>query len=144
MVEWWKQMKLGRRHREVTKRLLVWLVGKSRVKVVAQQRWKLRDMKNADVLDRLNGLHQDFDSSDITWHRSCYSSFTSESKLERLRKQRLAALEDDTCDSKSVPTGRSATTIINWNLCMFCQTRTDKKLHRVETNQKSASIIKYA
>ena len=38
------------------------------------------------VLDRLNILsHEDFDGLELRWHKTCYSNFSSESKLQRLK-----------------------------------------------------------
>lgn len=131
--------------------------GKHRTTVVADQRRKLGDTANVDVLARLEMLSApEFEELEVKWHKSCYSNFTSEFKLCRLRKQRSAHVHIDTCtgdsehDSPSLsgqqrPTRRSCQSPMDWKLCMFCQRTSDKKkLHSVTTFAKSATVLDYA
>ena len=62
--------------------------GRARTRAVGEQRRQLGDTSYVYVLDRLNILsNEDFDGLALRWHKTCYSKFSSESKLQRLRKQ---------------------------------------------------------
>jgi len=109
--------------------------GKVRTWTVDQLRRKFGDTNYIDVLDRLENLsEEDFSAHEIRWHKACYSTFSSESKLCRLRNKRQASAEtstsakSDSCsNAPSAPTTRSSKTAIDWSLCMFCQAQGKKK-----------------
>ena len=97
------------------------------------------------VLDRLNILsYDDFDGLELRWHKTCYPNFSSESKLHRLRKQcqTSTSIASTSCPIISSTHKRhSCQAAIDWSLCMFCQAHNNKKVHRVETLDKSADLL---
>lgn len=127
--------------------------GKERTWIVAQQRRKHGDTSYADVLERLDVLSEEqFYELEIRWHKNCYSSFSSKSKLDRLKKRHetssglssASATTDHSASTSSAPTTRSSKSAINWSLCMFCQMVGKRKVHRVQTFEKSTDIIEHA
>ena len=120
--------------------------------VINEENFVIPPTRYLDVLDRLEILSQeDFDALEVKWHKSCYGTFSSESKLDRLRKQCQASSQegpstshDHCCSIPSVPTRRSAQKAIDWTLCMFCQSQNKRKIHRVQTLEKSADVIERA
>ena len=97
------------------------------------------------MLDTLNIIsNEEFDGLELRWHKICYSNFSSESKLQRSRKQcqTSTSIASTSCPcTSSTPKRRSCQTAIDWSLCMFCQTHNNKKVHRVETLEKSADLL---
>ena len=129
--------------------------GKERTWAVAQQRRELGDTNYADVLERCASLSEEsFNAQEIRWHKDCYSSFTSKNKILRIRKHEpakalpgsstSAVTEPGQSSSSSASSRRRAKPAINWLLCMFCQTLGKKKVHRVQTLEKSGEILEYA
>ena len=111
----------------------------ARTRAVCEQRRQLI------VLDRLNILSdEDFDGLELRWHKTCYSNFSSESKLQRLRKQcqtsTSIASTSFPCTS-STPKRRSCQAAIDWSHCMFYKAHSNKKVHRVETPEKSTHSL---
>jgi len=50
-----------------------------------------------DIQERLHTLtEEDMNAQVITWHKGCYSTFTSETILERMRKQQQVSAEAST------------------------------------------------
>ena len=119
--------------------------GKARTRAVGEQRRQLGDTSYMYVLDRLNILsNEDFDGLELRWHKTCYSNFSSESKLQRLRKQcqTSTSIASTSCPcTSSTPKRHSCQAAIDWSLCMFCQSHNNKEVHRVETLEKSADIL---
>ena len=119
--------------------------GKARTRAVGEQRRQLGDTSYVYVLDRLNILSdEDFDGLELRWHKTCYSNFSSESKLQRLRKQcqTSTSIASTSCPCiSSTSKRRSCQAAIDWSLCMFCQAHNNKKVHRVETLEKSADLL---
>jgi hypothetical protein len=60
--------------------------GKIRVQEVAIERRKLKDTNNMQTIDRIFNLI-DFAKTSLLWHKGCYTKFTAEDKLNRLRKK---------------------------------------------------------
>ena len=134
------------------------LEGKARIWNVCKQRRQLGDTKYSDLLEELCDLcEDDFMKRDMQWHKNCYASFTSQTKLGRLLKpQHLTPITEETaqCDmsgarvdaqcSQSLPARRSSQRAIDWSLCMFCQKQTKKQIHRVETFEKSTALLSAA
>jgi len=130
--------------------------GKARVKTVAEQRRNLGDTQYADVIERIRIILDDEHSSQtVVWHKDCYSTYTSETQLERLSKKRQHCLAINTAPAvtsdHSTPTvcalgprRRSSQTPIDWSLCMFCQNHSNKSTHRVETMPCSDEITERA
>ena len=118
---------------------------RSRTRAVCEQRRQLGDTSYMYVLDRLNILsNEDFDGLKLRWHKTCYSNFSSESKLQRLRKQcqTSTSIASTSCPcTSSTPKRHSCQAAIDWSLCMLCQSHNNKEVHRVETLEKSADIL---
>ena len=90
-----------------------------------------RDVKYRVAIERIATMQDD---TALVWHKACYSSFTSKSKISRLEKTKASVL---TCASTSSDgdsrcrTLRSSTQPIDWTLCMFCQKAGTTKLSAV-------------
>ena len=118
------------------------LDGKIRTWVVGVERQHLGDDSNAHVLNRLVSYTQEeFSALSLSWHKGCYSCFTSEDRLGRLRKKTESAT---TSYVPSTLTTRSSTCAMNWAKCMFCQEETKAKLHQITSLQKSTQILNCA
>ena len=58
--------------------------GKARTRAIGEQRRQLGDTSYVYVLDGLNiRSGEDFDGLQLRWHKTCYSNFSSESKLQK-------------------------------------------------------------
>ena len=81
---------------------------------------RLFDTENKSVIDRVQALSA-AESNKLWWHKACFSSFTSKSRIERLQKKRQAS---DTHMHEAVTSNailRSSLTSLNCDLCIFCQ-----------------------
>ena len=111
------------------------------------ERLKLHDLDYAVVLERLNKFFADASMVDnpILWHKDCYSSFTSEGRLERLRKQRGLA-SGRKSDEEFAINQRRPTRIepVDWQKCIICQNQDRSKLRTVQTMELSAKLIALA
>ena len=88
--------------------------------------------------------NEDFDGLELRWHKTCCSNFSSESKLQRLRKQcqTSTSIASTSCPfASSTPKRRSCQAAIDWSLCMFCQAHNNITVHRVETLEKCADVL---
>ena len=60
------------------------------MKECVQRRRKFRDVANTEVLDRLESFNEnEWASSEIKWHKTCYSTFSSEQHIRRLQKKQM-------------------------------------------------------
>ena len=87
--------------------------------------------------------NEDFDGLELRWHKTC-CNFSSESKLQRLRKQcqTSTSIASTSCPfTSSTPKRRSCQAAIDWLLCMFCQAHNNIKVRRVETLEKTADVL---
>lgn len=116
--------------------------GLTTLKESASMRHKLRerDVKYRLTIERIATMRDDIA---LVWHKSCYSSFTSKSKISRLEKSKESV---HTCASTSADGGsrhalRSSTEPIDWALCMFCQKSGTTKLSAVTTFKMSKQIL---
>ena len=118
--------------------------GLATLKDSASTRHKLRerDVEYRLAIERITTLQGDIHVAPV-WHKSCYSSFTSKSKISRLEKnKRLVHMSASTSDNEgSRRTLRSSTEPIDWTLCMFCQKSDITKLSAVTTLKMSKRII---
>lgn len=115
--------------------------GLTTLKESASLRHKLRDSKNRVIIDRIMALQEE---ASFMWHKSCYSSFTSKSKISRLEKSSSPNNSSAACSSVNQDQGRnlrSSTPPINWDLCMFCQKTGHTKLSSVTTFKMSKQIL---
>lgn len=116
--------------------------GLTTLKESASMRHKLRErnVKYRLTIERIATMQ-----GDITpvWHKSCYSSFTSKSKISRLEKSEESVLTfaSTSADGGSRLTLRSSTEPIDWSLCMFCQKSGTTKLSAVTTFKMSQQIL---
>ena len=115
-------------------------------------RSKIGDEENRDIIiDRLNEASRLDNKEDITWHKSCYSSFTSQSniyKKERKKSRNKSDLSKDESSANSTSGAstskplRSTVNPTNWNACFFCHDNECKtKLSSVSTFKMSEQII---
>ncbi len=95
-------------------------------------------------MDRIASIRED---TSLVWHKSCYSSFTSRSKISRLEKCNdsvVACISTgirNTDQSASSHSLRSSMQPIDWSLCMFCQNPSQTKLSAVTTFKMSQQIL---
>ena len=75
--------------------------------------------KNIDLLDRLDNV-TDW-SLNYLWHKICYSTFTSENKINRLKVQCTPSSRGSDEKDKPEKITRSSISSVNWDLCLFCQ-----------------------
>ena len=71
------------------------------LKVSSEERRKLGDTANTDVIDAILEAIEGNKAEDLLWHKSCYAKYTDKGKISS------SAL-------------RSKTTT-DWELCIFCQ-----------------------
>ena len=82
-------------------------------------------------------------SKKLIWHKSCYSSFTSKSHLERLKKRyekNLPASSTSEQEQQAVPRlSRTVIPPVDYKLCIFCQADTGSSddIRRVMTKSKT-------
>ena len=118
-------------------------------------RSKLRDIRNRDVINRLEVVLQSTDAESIMWHRNCYAQFTDKGKLQWLQRQNTSSADNDegqTSSNKGACTPSTSTRVlrgsvpaIDWKKCLFCQAVDIKhRLISVTTNKMSAQIIEAA
>ncbi|CAH3018507.1 unnamed protein product [Porites evermanni] len=118
------------------------------LKVSSEERRKLGDTANTDVIDAILEAIEGNKAEDLRWHKSCYAKYTDKGKISRLRKS-----FDSSKDTLSPPetatssTLRSKASSTDWELCIFCQRgSTSKKqtLCSVTTFKMSQQILKGA
>lgn len=88
-------------------------------------------------------------SKKLIWHKSCYSSFTSKSHLERLKKRyekNLPASSTSEQDQQAVP--RLSSIVIppvDYKMCIFCQEDigNSNNIRRVMTKSTLNKILKH-
>ncbi|KAK2160587.1 hypothetical protein LSH36_130g05004, partial [Paralvinella palmiformis] len=158
---WLKIRQIGHRNKNSRKtwRLHSMFVGESRaassaglisVKDASSTRTKFHCDAYIDTIDMLNSNSHVLNdpSKKLIWHKSCYSSFTSKSHLERLKKryENLPASSTSEQEQQAVP-GLSRTVIppVDYKLCIFCQADTGSSddIRRVMTKSTSSKILKH-
>ena len=113
--------------------------GFTTLKESANMRHKLRerDVNYRLAIERITAV-QDFGS--LVWHKSCYSSFTSKSRISRLESKK-SEITSGGASGSEYRTLRSSTQPIDWALCMFCQKSGSMKLSAVTTFKMSQQIL---
>ena len=117
---------------------------KSRTITVCEERRQLGDTSHVDVQHRLSMIAEDdFYEDEVRWHKSCYTLFSSEIFLGRLRKKVKKSHESsvEACSSLTTSVTSRGSSAMNWMLCMFCQSQIEYKIHRIETMEKSTALI---
>ena len=56
------------------------------LKVSSEERRKLGDTANTDVIDAILEAIEGNKAEDLRWHKSCYAKYTDKGKISRLRK----------------------------------------------------------
>ena len=124
--------------------------GKERVRVVARERESLMDTTYTSVIERFNNISEAdwINANSVKWHKNCYSLFTAENKLQRLRAKLSRLLECKTktkkltdCDNEQSKLSRSCCPAVDWNICIFCQATSTVDLHNIATFALSEKII---
>ena len=96
------------------------------------------------MLDRLNILsNEDFDGLALRWHKTCYSNFSSESKLQRLRKQyqTSTSIASTSCPcTSSTPKRRSWQQSAGRFAC-FAKHITTKRFIELKHSLKSVDVL---
>ena len=143
--------------------------GRCRVIEVSLERQSLNDISSEFFISRILNTTSENESevSDTKWHHTCYSNFTHQGMLNRLRKKyeasKIAEPEFQTDDSEVLmaifdkiqqgqgyqetqhPSWRSGNKhAINWEMCMFCQKMDGKNMRNVMTMGLSEKIISMA
>lgn len=109
----------------------------------ANERDRLNDTDNKPVIDRIFHISEGLEGRHFWWHKSCYSSFTSRFKIERLeRKRTKSSVRECEPGPSSTTVLRSSTAAVNWSACIFCQDASSKgTLCSVTTFQMSNNIL---
>ena len=123
---------------------------KDRVIQCLQKRRKWRDLSNVDLLDRLEQITEDeWESSQIKWHKNCHASFISATNLVRVENWYKKYMQEinnkapaETAGCSTSSSRRASSCLVNWKKCIFCQKEEAKTVvHNIETLEKSRSII---
>ena len=111
------------------------------LKHASQTRDKLLDTDNRPAIDRILTVPPS-DINQLCWHKSCFSSFTSRTKIQRLEKKQEKSRPEISEPSTSAIKLRSSTKSVNWDLCIFCQdTKVKEILCSVTTFKMSDKIL---
>ena len=102
-----------------------------------------------DLLDRLERIAEDeWESSEIKWHKNCHASFTSATNMSRVENrykkymQEMSQAPVETAGCSTSSSRRASRCPVNWEKCIFCQKEESKSVvHNIETLEKSRSII---
>ena len=88
-----------------------------------QRRRKFKDAASIEVLDRLESLNEnEWGSAEIKWHKTCYSSLTSEHHIQRLEKKAdILKVPETQTNEPASRSGRRSLDPVDWTKCMFCQ-----------------------
>ena len=119
--------------------------GKEKLWRVADDRKQLQDDKWHMFLRRLfTYTREDFLELPAIWHKDCYSSFTSDQKLEWLKQKRQTEDDPQPSTSGSSPAKRRSLVVkMNWKLCMFCQSQkmiSTRAVTYLETSNKMIEL----
>ena len=116
--------------------------GKERLRIVSEIRRKLHETATAEIINRVECFSSDvWKNLKVSWHKSCYSSFTSQNKIKRLKGKMNSPEPDTSVEGVVNPTKtRSKLQSMDWLLCMFCQTGSTDNLRTVEYRPASENI----
>ena len=104
--------------------------GLSVLKNAATVRQTFNDPKNRTALDNILSASRSKAFGSLELHKTCYSSFTSKYHQDRLQRSQTSIF--------------SRPFLQNWELCMFCQSHADEKLHQVLTFQTYQEILDHS
>lgn len=95
--------------------------------------------KFLEAIDRLQDVV--FEKVSLVWHKDCFSSFTSKTHLERLKRRSATSSVSDNTNETHVTTTRSSVSSMQWEKCIFCQLETGDALHQVQTLEASSKVM---
>lgn len=125
--------------------------GLATLKDALSKRTKLNCDKYVDVIKILNSNNHIFneDSMKFVYHKSCFSSFTSKTHLDRLAKRHGKSLQASSTPSETneatprASVSRSAIPPVDFDKCIFCQKKTSECLRQVLTLETSEKLTKH-
>ena len=98
--------------------------------------------KYLEAIDRLQDV--DFEKVSLVWHKNCFSTFTSKTHLERLKKRSATSSVSDNTNETKVTTTRKSGSFMQWEKCIFCQLETADALHQIQTLEASSKVMMHA
>lgn len=116
--------------------------GIQKIKERANERHKLKDLKNKDVTERV--LNISASQEPPVWYKSCYCWFTDKRKIGRLRSSVPVATPHSStasCSGTGPSMLRSSKTPLNRKLCLFCQASGKEPFHSVASFNMRDRII---
>uniref|UniRef100_UPI00358E3F4F fibrillin-1-like n=1 Tax=Myxine glutinosa TaxID=7769 RepID=UPI00358E3F4F len=124
--------------------------GIQRVREAAAERKKYNDSENWHTVERIQNI--DFKEitkqTEVLNHKDCYSTFTSSFKITRLWKKYESTLATSSSapetSSPPRPSLRSKLSIMDTDLCFFCQEKSCKQTYLVATFDISDKILQGA
>jgi hypothetical protein len=128
--------------------------GNLTLKSAANRRSSLKDYDSKPAIDRIEETPPT--GCAIQWHKSCYTTFTSNLHMQRLAQRNKAPstqkgnAEEDTAGPCRTTRRSSSSVNVNWDLCIFCQRQSEKPdwdkgvVHAVCTFNVSQNIIESA
>ena len=97
--------------------------GKRRLQEVSEIRRKLHDVASIEIIDRIQSVPPaTLTDLSVFWHKSCYSSFTSQDKIKRLKSNVDLETPETSETAVEKPSTRRSLQPVDWSLCIFCQT----------------------
>ena len=121
--------------------------GKKRLWEASEIRRKLHDTANIDIIDRIQSFPSEtWTGLNILWHKSCYSSFTSQDKIDRLKVTKDIESPETSQISVEKPSTRRSLQPVDWSKCIFCQTGTgtDPYIRNIRELPTSENILNLA
>ena len=113
----------------------------------AKLRQTFKDPNNRTAIENILSPSHSNPAGPMKWHKTCYSTFTSKSHIDRLKKSQTTITSTCSSSCSEQPaaeiaraTRSSSGKAIDWELCMFCEKHTEDKLHQVLTFKTSQEI----
>ena len=98
----------------------------------------------SETVHRLQDEIVNLEGHDPKWHKSCYASFTSSVNIQRLQQRSKRCGDDEVLKQEDVPLTRKVVPDVNWERCIFCQTKKREALHQVQSMDVQGSIYNVA
>jgi len=127
--------------------------GKTRIREVVNELVGLKgvDFPESEIVQRLADLNDnDWSEGTFVWHKSCYGSFSTETRLERLRQKSNAGTVEsmetpgEVCEGQSRQS-RSSVSSMNWECCIFCQVdEREGDIRNISTMSMSQKVLNMA
>ena len=118
----------------------------------SDERKRFNDVEHFEILGRLQASNLDelCQKGEILYHKDCYATFTSSLHLNRLKnKVDNASTGSESTEASSTQNEartalRSVVKAANFDLCIFCQTKTTENPNLVATIEVSDNVLKAA